>query len=43
LHDLKTSQQQEDLSFAQRYGTPPTREANMGRERDDDYGRERER
>ena len=43
MHDLKTSQQQEDLSFAQRYGTPPTREANMGRERDDDYERERER
>jgi hypothetical protein len=43
MHDLKTSQQQEDLSFSQRYGRPPTREAREGRERDDDYERERER
>ena len=43
MHDLKTNQQQEDLSFSRRYGTPPTREANLGRDRDDDYERERER
>jgi hypothetical protein len=36
-------QQQEDMSLSQRFGTPPTREANVGREHDDDRGRERER
>lgn len=36
-------EQQRDLSFAERFGTPPTREANTGREHDDDYGRGRER
>lgn len=36
-------EQQLDLSFAERFGTPPTREANTGREHDDDYGRGRER
>jgi Relaxase/Mobilisation nuclease domain len=36
--------QQSDLSFAQRYGRPPTREANLGRgDRDEGYERERER
>lgn len=45
IHAVKTGRQQEDLSFSQRYGTPPTREANPDRprERDDDYGRKRER
>jgi Relaxase/Mobilisation nuclease domain len=36
-------QQQEDMSLSARFGTPPTREANRGREHDDDRGRERER
>ena len=36
-------QQQADMSLSERFGTPPTREANLGREHDDDRGRERER
>ena len=43
MHAQKTGQQQQDLSLSERFGTPPTREANIGRERDDDGGRERER
>jgi hypothetical protein len=43
MHALKTSQQQEDLSFAQRYGTPPTREANLGRDHEHERERERDR
>ncbi|MGE0280196.1 MAG: MobQ family relaxase [Rhizobiaceae bacterium] len=40
----KKAQREQDLSLSARFGTPPTREANIGRERDgDDYGRERER
>jgi hypothetical protein len=31
-HAQKTAQQEQDLSFAARYGTPPTREANLDRE-----------
>jgi hypothetical protein len=42
LDQLRRQDAERDLSFSQRYGTPPTREANP-RERDDDYGRERER
>lgn len=42
-HAQKTTQQEQDLSLSARFGTPPTREANIGRERDDEYGRERER
>jgi len=42
-HAQKRAQQEEDLGFAARYGTPPTREANLGRERDDGRERERER
>jgi hypothetical protein len=41
MHAQKTAQQEQDLTFAQRFGTPPTREANLGRE--DGYERERER
>lgn len=44
-HAEKTRNQEQDLSFSARFGTPPTREAtvpNAGRrERDDDYERER--
>jgi hypothetical protein len=43
MHAQKTSQQQEDLSASFHFGTPPTREANLGRQRDEDYGHERER
>lgn len=39
---IKT-EQEKNLSFAQRYGTPATSEAVKGRERDEDYERERER
>jgi Relaxase/Mobilisation nuclease domain len=42
-HAQKTAQQEQDLSLSIRFGTPPTREANIGRERDNDYERERER
>ncbi len=41
MHAQKTAQQEQDLSFAARFGTPPTREANIGRE--NDHERERER
>ena len=41
-HAQKTQQQERDLSFAQRYGTPPTAEANLGREHDDERERGRE-
>jgi hypothetical protein len=43
MHAQKTSQQEQDLSFAARFGTPPTREANIGREHDNERERERER
>ena len=43
MHAQKTGQQEQDLSFAARYGTPPTREANIGRELDQGRERERER
>jgi hypothetical protein len=39
---LRQQDEARDLSFAQRYGTPPTREADP-RERDEGYERERER
>jgi hypothetical protein len=42
-HAQKTAQQEQDLSLSARFKTPPTREANIGRDRDDDYERERER
>ena len=42
LDQIRRQDAERDLSFSQRYGTPPTREANP-RERDDDYERERER
>jgi hypothetical protein len=41
LEQIARDDAQRDLSFAQRYGRPITREA--GRDRDDDSGRERER
>ena len=41
-HAQKTQQQERNLSFAQRYGTPPTAEANLGREHDDERERGRE-
>jgi hypothetical protein len=48
ISQKQNRQQQEDLDFARRYGTPSAREArNSGRERDDDddhdRGRERSR
>lgn len=42
LELLRQQDEARDLSFAQRYGTPPTREADP-RERDEGYERERER
>jgi hypothetical protein len=42
MHAQKTSQQEQDLSFAARYGTPPTREANLGREHDHEREREQD-
>jgi hypothetical protein len=33
-HELKTAEQQANLSFSQRYGTPPTSEATLGKDRD---------
>jgi hypothetical protein len=42
MHAQKTSQQEQDLSFAARFGTPPTREANIGREHDHERERERD-
>jgi ATP-dependent exoDNAse (exonuclease V) alpha subunit len=42
LDQIRRQDAERDLSFSQRYGRPPTREANP-RERDDDYERERER
>jgi hypothetical protein len=41
-HAEKTQQQERNLSFAQRYGTPPTAEAQLGREHDDERERGRE-
>lgn len=41
-HAQKTQEQEKNLSFAQRYGTPPTAEANLGREHDDERERGRE-
>jgi hypothetical protein len=45
LEQIARDDAQRDLSFAERFGRPPTREVNLGRDhdRDDDYGRERER
>jgi hypothetical protein len=44
MAEQKRQQQDNDLSFAQRFGTPPTQEANLGRERDErDDGWEHER
>jgi hypothetical protein len=43
MHAQKTADQQQDLRSSQRSGRPATREANIGRGRDDDYERERER
>ena len=42
MHAQKTSQQEQDLSFSARFGTPPTREANIGREHDNERERERD-
>ena len=42
MHAQKTSQQEQDLSFSARYGTPPTREANIGREHDNEREREQD-
>jgi ATP-dependent exoDNAse (exonuclease V) alpha subunit len=42
LDQIRRQDADRDLSFSQRYGTPPTREADP-RERDEGYERERER
>ncbi len=43
MHAQKTADQQQDLSFYQRYGAPPTREANLGRDHEHERERERDR
>jgi hypothetical protein len=41
-HELKTAEQQGDLSLAQRFGRNATREANLGKEHEADHGHELE-
>jgi hypothetical protein len=41
-HELKTAEQQADLSLAQRFGRNATREAQLGHEHEADHGHELE-
>lgn len=43
LRQIARDNAQRAQSFAERYGRPPPREANLDHDRDDDYSRGRER